>query len=56
MTRAGWIGVGSAAIAVVVAVALSPLTPIGVARRAELHPGVLADWPVLAAGGWPSLS
>jgi hypothetical protein len=51
MTRAGWIGVGSAAIAVVVAVALSPLTPIGVARRAELHPGVLADWPVLAAGG-----
>jgi hypothetical protein len=43
-------GVG-AGLAVAAAVALSPLTPLGVARRAELHPGVAADWPVLAAGG-----
>jgi ABC-type antimicrobial peptide transport system permease subunit len=51
MTRAAWIGVGSAAVAMVVAVVLSPLTPIGVARRAELHPGVATDGPVLATGG-----
>ena len=31
--------------------ALSPATPLGVARRAELHPGVAVDPPVLAAGG-----
>ncbi len=33
-----------------VAVAASPLFPIGLARRAEPSPGVHADWPVLAAG------
>jgi hypothetical protein len=32
------------------AVALSPATPLGTARRAELHPGVTVDLPVLAAG------
>jgi hypothetical protein len=44
------VGTAAAALAVALAVALSPLTPIGVARRAELNPGMLADWPVLTAG------
>jgi hypothetical protein len=48
--RTAVVGTAAAALAVAVAVALSPLTPIGVARRAELNPGVLADWPVLTAG------
>jgi hypothetical protein len=42
--------VAGAAVAVATAVALSPLTPIGLARRAELHPGVSADLSVLAPG------
>jgi FtsX-like permease family len=42
-------GVGGA-IAMAAAVALSPLTPLGVARRAELNPGYVTDWPVLAGG------
>jgi ABC-type lipoprotein release transport system permease subunit len=50
LVRGAAIGVTGAAVAIAVALALSPLTPIGVARRAELHPGVAADWPVLAAG------
>jgi len=37
--------------AVVVAVALSPLTPIGLARQADLDPGVHADALVLGVGG-----
>jgi putative ABC transport system permease protein len=45
------IGVGGTVLGVAAAVALSPLTPIGVARRAELNLGVVADWPILAAGG-----
>ena len=36
--------------AVFVAILLSPLAPIGLARRAELSPGVHADWPVLGVG------
>lgn len=39
-----------AALAVLGAVALSPLTPIGVARRAELDRGVDVDGPVLLLG------
>jgi ABC-type lipoprotein release transport system permease subunit len=50
LVRAAVIGAGGAALAVAAAVALSPLTPIGVGRRAELDPGVAADWPVLTAG------
>jgi ABC-type lipoprotein release transport system permease subunit len=50
LVRAAVIGAGGAAVAVAAAIALSPLTPIGVARRAELDPGVAADWLVLAAG------
>jgi hypothetical protein len=42
-------GAGSV-LAVAGAVALSPATPLGVARRAELDPGLAVDLPVLAAG------
>src|SRR6185437_14783368 len=38
------------AVAVVIAVAASPLMPIGPARLAEPAPGVAVDLPVLAAG------
>jgi hypothetical protein len=41
---------GGAALAVAVAVAASPLLPIGLARRVEPSPGVDADLPVLFAG------
>jgi ABC-type lipoprotein release transport system permease subunit len=51
MVRAVMIGGAGAAVAVATAVALSPLTPIGLARRAELHPGVQADLMVLVPGG-----
>jgi ABC-type lipoprotein release transport system permease subunit len=50
LVRAALIGAGGAAVAVATAVALSPLTPMGLARRAELHPGVAADLAVLALG------
>jgi hypothetical protein len=51
LVRTAVIGAAGAGLAVATALALSRLTPIGVARRAELDPGVAADWPVLAAGG-----
>ena len=51
LVRTAVIGGVGAGLAVATALALSPLTPIGVARRAELDPGAAADWPVLAAGG-----
>jgi hypothetical protein len=50
MIRAGAIGLAGAAIAVVVAVLLSPLTPTGVARIAEPHPGFEVDGVVVAIG------
>jgi hypothetical protein len=50
MVRAAPIAATGAALAVVGAVALSPLTPLGVARRAELDPGVAVDLPVLVVG------
>lgn len=34
----------------VVALALSPLAPLGASRRIEVHPGIAADWTVLAGG------
>jgi ABC-type lipoprotein release transport system permease subunit len=37
-------------LSVALAIAASPLTPIGLARRAELHPGVAVDLPVLLIG------
>ncbi len=45
------IGVVGGAVAVVTALAASPLTPIGAARIAEPDPGFHADVPVLALGG-----
>jgi putative ABC transport system permease protein len=50
LARAGIIGLGGALISVVVAVALSPLTPVGIARRAEIHPGVSFNVAVLVLG------
>jgi hypothetical protein len=50
VVRAVPLAVAGAVLAVVGAVALSPATPLGVARRAELNPGVAVDLPVLAAG------
>jgi hypothetical protein len=50
VVRAVPLAVAGAVLAVVGAVALSPATPLGVARRAELNPGVAVDPPVLAAG------
>jgi len=50
LVRAGIVALAGAAAAVVVAVALSPLTPIGLARRAEIHPGWDANVAVLGVG------
>ena len=43
-------GGAGAVLAAGVAVAASPLTPVGIARLAEPAPGISVDWPVLAAG------
>lgn len=50
VVRAAPIAVAGSVLAVAGAVALSPATPLGVARRTELDPGVAVDPPVLAAG------
>jgi hypothetical protein len=50
LVRAAAIGGGGAMIAAATAVALSPLAPIGLARRAEPHPGVALDRAVLTSG------
>lgn len=50
IVRALAIGGVSAAAAVLVAVLLSPATPVGVARTAEPSPGFAADWTVLGIG------
>src|SRR5262249_41593859 len=50
LVRAGAVAVGGAALAMTVAVALSPLTPIGLARRAEIDPGTSVDAFVLMVG------
>jgi hypothetical protein len=44
------VAVGGPAVAVVLAAICSPLTPIGLARRAEPDPGVRLDAPVLLVG------
>ena len=44
------LGLTAGLVAATVAIAISPLFPIGLARRAEPSPGVDADWPVLALG------
>ena len=43
-------GMAGAVLAIALAVAVSPLMPIGAARLAEPDPGVSADWLVLALG------
>ncbi|MBV8979363.1 MAG: ABC transporter permease, partial [Acidimicrobiia bacterium] len=48
--RAALIGVAAAVVALVTALALSPLTPVGIARIADPRPGLHADLAVLAAG------
>jgi hypothetical protein len=50
VVRAAPVAVAGSVLAVVGAVALSPATPLGVARRAELDPGVAVDLPVPAVG------
>jgi hypothetical protein len=50
LLRGALVGVGGALLATAVGVMLSPLTPIGLARRAEVDPGVAADAPVLVLG------
>jgi ABC-type lipoprotein release transport system permease subunit len=50
LPRAIVITAGGLLIAGAGAVALSPLFPFGIARRAEPHPGVHADWTVLVLG------
>ena len=64
--RAAAIGVGGAASGAALAVGLSPLLPLGLARIAEPHPGIAADTLVLTVGsalavlftvacaGWPT--
>jgi ABC-type lipoprotein release transport system permease subunit len=44
------VGVGAALVALVVAVAVSPLTPVGIARDMEPTPGVDVNLAVLALG------
>jgi hypothetical protein len=44
------VAIGAAVVAVVVAVALSPLAPVGIARQAELHPGIDVNLIVMGAG------
>jgi hypothetical protein len=48
--RAAAIGAAGGLIGAMLAVALSPLLPVGLARVAEPHPGIDANVPVLAAG------
>jgi len=50
LDRAAAIGACGAAIAVTLAVAASPLLPVGLARIAEPHPGIDADGLVLILG------
>jgi hypothetical protein len=51
LIRAAVVAGGGAALAVATALALSPLTPIGVGGRAELDRGIAVDRPVLTIGG-----
>jgi hypothetical protein len=50
LARAGMIGVGGGVIALLLAIALSPLTPVGLARIAEPDPGLRIDGFVLGLG------
>jgi FtsX-like permease family len=48
--RGALVGVGAGVLAIAGAVAWSPLTPVGLARQAEPHPGVAVNVAVLAVG------
>jgi ABC-type lipoprotein release transport system permease subunit len=50
IARCTAIGAAGAILAVIVAIALSPLTPIGLARTAEPDPGFALDTLILVAG------
>jgi hypothetical protein len=50
VVRAAPVALAGSVLAAAGAVALSPATPLGVARRAELTPGVAVDLPVLVLG------
>lgn len=50
VVRALLVGMLGAALAGIVAVSLSPLSPVGLARAAEVDPGVSVDPPVLGLG------
>jgi hypothetical protein len=50
LVRSAVIAAGGAVVSVVLAIALSPLAPLGLARRAEIHPGVSANLAVLGLG------
>jgi len=50
LVRAAPVAVAGSVLAVAGTLALSPATPLGVARRAELDPGLAVDLPVLAVG------
>jgi FtsX-like permease family len=49
--RGAVVGAGAGVLAIAGAVAWSPLTPVGLARQAEPHPGVEVNVAVLAMGG-----
>src|SRR5207244_5401540 len=50
MAKAALVATGGAAIALGVAVLVSPLMPLGLARIAEPNPGFAVDWLVLGTG------
>ena len=50
LVRAAMVAAAGAVLAIGVAVALSPLTPVGLARQAEPHPGVAVNAAVLGLG------
>jgi putative ABC transport system permease protein len=50
LVRVALVGAGGALLAAALAVLASPLTPIGLARQAEVDPGLSVDVPVLALG------
>ena len=51
LVQAGLVGAGGALLAVVLALLASPLAPIGLARQAEIDPGLSIDVAVFALGG-----
>jgi FtsX-like permease family len=50
LLRVALLGAGGAVLAAVLAVLASPLSPVGLARAAEIDPGMSVDAPVLALG------